>query len=214
MLCRLVGERRGVVAMEFALLMPILVILLFGATEILLVVRTRMELSAAVDATAELIASQKGVINLAVGGAGTLQDFCTGAKFMMRSSQSVSLALSVVSVSALPPPGNPGGTLTTAMDWEIDKACSTAATAIGETDAVSMATNATKINPSATASTVPNAYDSVIIVRGTFNYVPTFNNAPITSGSQTFTHTVAVRPRHGSVLCTDDKQIKCPKTGG
>ena len=79
---------------------------------------------------------------------------------------------------------------------------------------MSLATNATQINPSATASTVPNAYDSVIIVRGSFTYVPTFNNSPITSGSHTFTHTVAVRPRYGSVVCQDVNLNTCPQSGG
>ena len=214
MLCRLVDERRGVVAMEFALLLPILLILLFGSTEILLVVRTRMQLSATVAATAELIASQKGVTTVATGGPGTLQDYCTGAKFMMRSAQSSTLALSVVSVSTAPPSASNGNKNTTAMDWEIDKACSTQATAIGASTAVSLATNATQINPSATASTVPNAYDSVIIVRGSFTYVPSFNNSPITSGSHTFTQTVAVRPRYGSVVCQDVNLNTCPQSGG
>lgn len=200
--------------MEFVLLFPIVLILLLGSVEILQVVRTRMELSATVAATAELIASQKGVINAAAGGAGTLQDFCTGAKFMMPSVQSATLALSVVSVSTLPPPGNPSGTVKTTMDWEIDTACSTAATSIGEAAAVKMATNATQINPSASGSVVPNAYDSVIIVQGSFTYKPTFHDDVITSLSRTFTHTVAVRPRHGTVVCADDKQKSCPKTAG
>lgn len=81
------------------------------------------------------------------------------------------------------------------------KACSTQATPIGAMAAVSMATNARPINPGATAYAVSNGCGNVVMMRGSFMYVPTFNNSPFTSSLHAFTQTAVVRLRYGSLVC-------------
>lgn len=195
--------------MEFAVLAPILVILLLGLTETVRVVRVKTELSAAVGSMAELIAAQTGVTTT-VGGTSplpspprSLQDICKGAQLMLQPSQQPNLAMNIASVTN--PPATPAGHGVIALDWEVDKACALAASPLPATGSGSAVSIATPL--------VPNANDSAIVVSGSAAYVPIFANTPIPFSVVTLTYTVVVRPRYGTVPCQDETKTKCTTRG-
>ena len=75
------------------------------------------------------------------------------------------------------------------MDWESDSSCAAAATAIGSTGAVSIATG---------SGLVPDAGDSLILVRLSYPYVA-FTSL-ILKASYTLSQTVYVRPRTNTTI--------------
>lgn len=206
---RILGGQQGIAAMEFAILAPVLVILLLGVTEAVRVVRVKMELSAAVGSMAGLIAVQTGVTTTTGGTTpppsppGSLQDVCKGAQLMLQPSQQPKLAMNIASVTNAPATANGPGVI--ALDWEVDKACALAASpfpAAGPGSAINTAT-----------PLVPNASDSAIVVRGSSDYTPAFANVLIPFSAVTFTFTVAVRPRYGTLPCQDQNKATCTKSG-
>ena len=202
-------NQRGVAAMEFAVLAPVLVILLLGLTEAVRVVRAKMELSAAVGIMAKLIAVQTGVITYTgstiprPSPPGSLQDICKGAQLMLQPSQQPKFAMNVASVTN--PPATKTGPSVISLDWEVDKACTLTAApfpATGTGSAISMAT-----------PLIPNANDSAIVVRGSAAYTPAFANTLIPFSAMTLTFTAVVRPRYGTVPCQDQNKSNCTTSG-
>lgn len=202
-------DQRGVAAMEFAILAPVLVILLLGLTEAVRVVRAQMELSAAVGVMTKLIAVQTGVTTYTgstiprPSPPGSLQDVCKGAQLMLQPSQQPKFAMNVASVTK--PPATETGPSAISLDWEVDKACTLTASpfpATGEGSAISMAT-----------PLIPNANDSAIVVRGSAAYTPVFANSPIPFSAMTLTFTAVARPRYGTVPCRNENKSKCTISG-
>jgi Flp pilus assembly pilin Flp len=206
---RVPRDQRGVAAMEFAVLAPVLVVLLLGLTEAVRVVRAKMELSTAVGVMAKLIAVQTGVTTFTgstippPSPPGSLQDVCKGAQLMLQPSQQPKFAMNVASVTNAPATNTGPGVIV--LDWEVDKACTLTASpfpATGTGSAISMAT-----------PLIPNVSDSAIVVRGSAAYTPAFANTPIPFSAMTLTFTAVVRPRYGTVPCQDQGKTKCTTSG-
>ncbi|QGZ60359.1 TadE/TadG family type IV pilus assembly protein [Paraburkholderia acidisoli] len=186
----LLADNRGVAALEFAIILPIMLTLVFATYEISQFVRAQLKVDSASQAIADMVAQQAAGVTS--GTSGSLGNFCTAGTLMMTpfavgtNNSSFSMAVASVTNYSLTGP---------TVDWESDKSCSTTATALGSS-AKSLATSPTNLIP-----TAGSPGDSVIVV--TVNYV---YNSPlhyIIPGLLTLTHTAFARPRsNGLILCT------------
>lgn len=137
----LVRNDRGTAAIEFALILPVMLTLLFGSFEVTRVINANTRLAAAAQTMADLIAQQSSVSST------TITNFCNGEKLVMTPFSGSLLTTTVASVT------NKGGTLS--VDWQ-DTSCGSASTI---TNATTMAN-----------SLVPDNGDSVIIVKAGYSY--------------------------------------------
>ncbi len=174
---RMRSDRRGVAAIEFALVGTLLLIATLGFFETVLIVRAQTLLSSVVANMAELVAAQSGV------PIATLTDYCGGARLTMAPYPTTSLSMAVASVTHSSTSGN------TARDWEYDGACPTAAAAIGSAGAAALG-----------GSMVPNGGDSVIIIKASYTYTPSIN---VLLSSITLKQTAFARPIRGAVACSN-----------
>jgi len=196
--CRHLGEQRGVAAMEFALLVPVLLILLFGSAEVLRAVRARMLLTQAVSMTADVIAAQFKAVPSASGGIGTLQDFCSGAKLILQPTMRSSFSMTIVNITF-----TPSNTLKPyAVLWKDDHACSTVGTAFDKSTSADLETVASQY--------VNAAQPTVIVIIGNVNYVPpVLTLKPIIGEAINFTYTKYVNPRNTSLPCFTLSKAPC-----
>lgn len=131
----------GVAAVEFALIVPTLMVLFLGTFEASNLIRAKMKFDAAAPAVASLVALQNP------SQTGTLtSDFCTGAADMMAPFSTSGLNVEVASVT------NYNGTST--VDWTAN--CGNLS---NPKDPTVLATGL-----------VPNSGDSVIVVQTTYTY--------------------------------------------
>ena len=193
--------------MEFAILSPILVLMMFGLAEAARVVRAKSQLTAAVATTADVIAMQ-GSVNTVPGkvNANTLQDFCKGATLMMQSTMQASFAMSILSVTNVNSKKDGSGTTTYVQDWEVDKACPTAGASFGLYGSSSAL-------QALAGNYIPQQGMSVILVRASFPYVPAISNQPITAGAMTLTFTVPASPRAINLTCVVASGANCNPSG-
>lgn len=173
---RIWSDRRGVAAIEFAIIGTLLMTATLGFFEIVQIVRAQTYLSSAVANMAEQIAAQNGV------PIASLNDYCGGARLTMASYPTTRLAMAVASVT------KPNAGANAARDWEYDAACPTTAAAIGSGTAAGLG-----------GPMVPNPGDSVIIIKASYRYDPPIN---VILSSITLTQTVFARPIRGSVTCS------------
>jgi Flp pilus assembly protein TadG len=140
-LAHFLRHRDGTAAIEFALILPIMIILFLGAFEVTRVVAADMRLANAAQSVADMIAQQSNVTPA------MMTNFCDGGQLSMTPLPSASLQVAVAEVT------NTGSGLV--VDWT-DTTCNSAS-------AIS--------NPTTLAtSLVPNTNDSVIIVQATYAY--------------------------------------------
>jgi len=174
-LFRLGRESRGSVLVEFAVVVPLMVLLFFGVYEGTRAVRARMNVTSGAEAYANMIA-MRGALTAA-----QLAIYCDGAKLAMYPFDASSFKAAVSSVTK-----NAVGTV--AEDWH-DATCGSAAAI---SSPASVATSPTNM--------IPNSGDSVIIVRVTYTYASPIH--VVLPGSMTFTQTVFARPRNNaSITC-------------
>lgn len=130
----------GVIAVEFALLLPVMALALFGSFEATRIVRASMKAWNAAQSISDLVAQQTTV------SSSDITDFCRGGTLTMAPFTG-SLLVTVASVTY-----SAGGTR--AVDWQ-DTTCG------GTTmsNALSLGTNYT-----------PNLKDSVIIAKAQYTY--------------------------------------------
>lgn len=134
-------DRGGVVAVEFALILPTLIVLFIGTFEAANLVRVKMKFDEAAPAIANLVAMQNPTKT------GTLtSDFCTAADDMLAPFSTSGLNVQVASVT------NYNGTTT--QDWTAN--CNKISNPQTPTTLVS--------------GLLPNAGDSVIVVQTTYTY--------------------------------------------
>ncbi len=217
---RFPGDQRAVAAMEFALVLPVLLILLFGTAETLRIVRAKMLLNAGVAAAAAVISTQAGAVTspgCETGSytctPGNLQDICQGALHMMQSLETSTFKLSIAAVTnadTTNPKSDPGSVnVVPLIQWEVYTACPNRGAAFPLIGAGAPATLTTPLIP----------YDNnvAVVVQGTFLYQPAFVYGvsglfgPTTSGSVTLTSTSLVEPRSGALPCiVAATQLTCP----
>jgi Flp pilus assembly protein TadG len=185
----LFANDRGVASLEFAIILPIMLSLLFATYELAQYVRVQLKVDSAAQSIADMVAQQAAGVTS--GASGSLGNFCTAGGLMMTpfavGSGNSSLAVSIASVTNY----TSGGVT---VDWESDKSCSKTATALG-TSAKTLATSPTNLIPTAG---VPG--DSVIVVTATYVYDSAVQY--FFPGLKTLTHTAFARPRsNGVVAC-------------
>ncbi|WP_322059251.1 TadE/TadG family type IV pilus assembly protein [Paraburkholderia sp. J63] len=183
----LFANERGVASIEFAIILPAMISLLFATYELSQYVRAQLKVDSAAQVIADMVAQQAAGVTS--GTTGSLGNFCAAGGLMMTpfavGSNNSSFAMAVASVTNYTSSG-------VTVDWESDKSCSTNATALGST-AKTLATSPTNLIPTAGA---PG--DSVIVATVTYVY-----NSPIQyffPGLLTLTHTAFARPRSNGVI--------------
>jgi len=134
-------DRGGVVAVEFALILPTLIVLFIGTFEASNLVRIKMKFDQAAPAIANLVALQSP------SQTGTLtSDFCTAANYILAPFSTSGLNVQVNSVT------NNNGT--TSVDWTAT--CNNLSNPASPVTLVS--------------GLVPNSGDTVIVVQTTYSY--------------------------------------------
>jgi Flp pilus assembly protein TadG len=141
----LAKSRRGVAAVEFALTLPIIIIVFFGAIELSGAVIAYMKLTNAAQTVADLVAQQKQV------SAGSLTDYYTASELVMSPlTGNVGLAVASVTFDAT--------TGAASTDWQ---------QTFGGAQAMSNAATAAK--------GLGNAGESVIVAQATYTYKSLFS---------------------------------------
>lgn len=178
---------RGTASLEFAIILPIMLSLLFLTYELAQYVRVQLKVDNAAQSIADMVAQQAAGVTS--GTSGSLGNFCIAGGLMMTpfasNSGSSTFAVAVASVTNYTSSG-------VTLDWESDKSCSTNATALGAT-AKTLAITPTNLLP-----TAGSPGDSVIVAKVSYVY-----DSPIQyffPGLLTLTHIAFARPRSNSVV--------------
>lgn len=207
------GDRRGTAAVEFALVAPFMITLLFGTIEVVNAFRVQAKLNTAAGQLAELIAAQQSI----TAPTGSLADLCLGAGLNMAPFDASTFSADVASVSNDHPSNRVAGSTDAAsvaayLDWENKSACTGAVTgSLGLSGAFGLA-NAPSSMLTKTAASASSTIDpalaygySAIVVRATYSYA---NLLTFTLGkSLSFSATAVARPR-------TNVTIKCTNTAG
>jgi Flp pilus assembly protein TadG len=177
-------DRRGAVGLEFMLILPLLLVLMFGTYEAttLLGAHTRMEYAATV--VANIVAKQSGTTTA------LLADDCRAAQLSMAPYSATPLAMAIVSVTWS------YSANAAAVAWQYDAACPTTAPAVTSATALTYATTTFHAY-----SEVQGDTNTIILVYATYTYTPIVSY--VLGGAVTMTHTVSAWTRTGQpVPCT------------
>jgi hypothetical protein len=196
--------RRGIAAVEFALCVPMLLILVFGTLEIVLLYRTEEKLNTLAGNFAAMVSDQEVAENVTSGAIQThspvptvtsgvnppgLSDLCAGAVYGLQPFPARGLAIYVASVTKV--------TATTYDEWEADlnSSCTpTGAQNIGVNGTTGARTIA--VGNGGTTALVKAIGDNIIIVRASLQY-PGLIGLFIAS-APTLTQTAIARWRYAS----------------
>lgn len=176
----LIEQNRAAATVEFALVLPVVLLMLAGLYEATALVRADMKLNHAAAMLAKMVAQQSGTVTS--GRTASLGDLCTGSGLGLAPMPAMPFAAAIASVT------NAGGS-GAREDWESDASCPSAAAALGAGTATNMAT---------TPNVVPNTGDSVIIVNAAYTYAPLFHL--ILPASFTLKEVVYARPRTNKTI--------------
>jgi Flp pilus assembly protein TadG len=213
-------DRSGVVALEFAMVAPVLLVFIMGTVEISNAIRLQAKLNVAVGQLAELVAGQSSV----TAPAGTLADVCTGAAMNIAPYPVSALSADIVSISNDHPSNRiplstDAITVNTYLDWESISSCvASAPSALGLAGAFILANTPnsllTKSGVSASGISdlsLKHGY-SVIVVTAQYSYknVLTF----FLGKTINFSAVAVARPRaNATIRCTTvDGSMSCPAT--
>lgn len=193
-LVSIIRGKRGNAAIEFALVAPIMVTIMYGMYEGAQLVRASKNLSNAAAAMADLIAQQ--INGVTSGTSGVLGHFCYAGRLMMTpfpASGTTAGAANAFSAAMVSVTNYTSGGVT--VDWESDASCLVTATALGA-GAKTLATSPTNLLPNA-----GTPGDSVIIVKATYIYSSAIQY--VLPGLFTLTQTSFSRPRNNATIsCT------------
>ncbi len=202
----LLSDRAGLAAVEFALVAPVMVILLFGAIELGNAFRIQTKVNTATGQLAELIAGQQAV----TAPNGNLVDMCNGVAMNLLPYATGTLSADIVSGTNDHPSNRVAGstdntTVGPYLDWENTSSCPTKdASPMGANGAYALASSpASMLTKSGTSySTDYGMGYSVIVVQTTYTYA---NVLPLFLGrSITFSALAVARPRQNSeIMCTN-----------
>ncbi|HXE15781.1 MAG TPA: TadE/TadG family type IV pilus assembly protein [Stellaceae bacterium] len=163
-------DRGGVVAVEFALILPTLIVLFIGTFEASNLIRAKMKFNEAAPALASLVALQTSTTTT-----GTLtSDFCTGAAYMLAPFSTSGLNVQVNSVT------NYNGT--NKVDWTAT--CNNLSNPSAATTLVS--------------GLLPSSGDTVIVVQTTYTYTAPIHM--ILGASYTFSNNGFARSRSNKTI--------------
>jgi Flp pilus assembly protein TadG len=174
--------RRGIAAVEFALIIPVLLVLFIGTIEVLTLYRTEAKLNAVAINVAQMVAVAQSVDPTTSSNTGTaptvtsLNDVCNGAIQGLAPFPSAGLKINIASVTLEPSAAN-ANTPGAFDEWEQDytlktsSTCQTASgTAIlsgtGTTAPIAVATSTSATNP----DMLEEPCDNVIIVQASITY--------------------------------------------
>ncbi len=177
--CLVARDRRAVAALEFALLAPLLIIIVMSFFETVRMIRAKSLFITATSNMATVIAAQPSIPPMTKSD---LADYCNILGLTMRNYSTSSLAIAALSMTK-------GSGTSTTLDWEYDKPCATTAPSVGSAAA-----------KTATSALLPNQGDSVIMLKATYTYKSILNFA---IPDQTWTVSVFARPRITTVPCSD-----------
>lgn len=139
---RLWHDRKGVMAVEFAIIVPILLTMLIGCFELTYALQAEARLRTMAHGIAAIVAKQSAV------DAAAMTDICTGGILMMRPFAPTGMSIAVTSVT-----WNGGAA---GVDWQ-DASCGTAAQPV--------------VNPTAAAADLlAENGDSAIVVQATYSF--------------------------------------------
>lgn len=161
----------GVVAMEFGLLLPVMIVMAFGSFEVTRMIRASLRLNDVAQTVADLVAQQDTIT------ASGMANFCTGGGFVMTPFSATPLDVSVASVTYS------SASAGRVLDWS-DTTCG-AGTAIASPTTLAVADT-------------PTVKDSVIIAQAVYVYTPIVNT--IVTSTFTMTRTAYARPRNGTTV--------------
>jgi Flp pilus assembly protein TadG len=172
---RLLSARRGSVAVEFALLTPLMITLFFGAFEGFQLIRANMKASVAAQELADLVGQQTAMTS------SNMANFCTGARLAMAPYDGSKLKAVVSSVVGPTP----------SVAWQ--------STNCGSPSALSGSAILNAV--SAAGISLPTSSDSVIFVQVSYAYsAPT---SIILGGAFQLTQSVFAKPRgNAPITCT------------
>ena len=204
----LLADRAGVAALEFALVAPFMVALLFGTVELGNAFRIQAKVNTAAGQLAELVAGQQGV----TAPGGSLADMCTGAALNLLPYASSRFAADIASGTNDHPSNRVAGstdstTVGPYLDWETISSCPTKSpTTMGSNGAYALADSPSSLLTK--TGLPPTSYSdygmgySVIVVQASYVYT---NILPLFLGKAlTFSAVAVARPRQNSTIqCTN-----------
>lgn len=180
---RLIRNRAGVAALEFALVAPVLIALFLGCYEVTDYVRATMRTDQVAQSVAEIIARQASVTN-ATTGAGSITDYCYAAQAVIVPYDPKKLTVKIASYTLSG--GSP------VKDW-------------GDTcpsDDTSLGTSGFAPGAPPAGLLVANG-DSVIIVTASYSWAAPDGGLFLHS-ARTATETAYARPRSNkTITCTN-----------
>jgi Flp pilus assembly protein TadG len=147
-------DRRGVAALEFGLIVPAMLVLMFGCFELSYFLQANAKLVLATQELADLVASEDTVTSSSIA------DFCIGAQAAMAPLSATALSATIVSVTEIP--GNPP-----TVDWQ-DNSCG------GGTGSIANPTAAAQAIIS-NAAVPQNEVQSAIMVQVNYAYSAPFS---------------------------------------
>jgi len=193
-----IRDARGVASLEFAIIVPFMVLILLGIYQVSQLVRVNMKMSNVAVAIADIVAQQDSITG---GVSGILGNFCKGAQLMMApfptSAAANSFSLAIVSVTNY----SNGQVSNVKVDWEVDSACAVTAPAVGSSATTLVTSPVNLLVNSGPKGTTNVAGDTVILVRVTYNYLSLVSYLAPAAGAQS--KMGFARPRANSVItCT------------
>lgn len=173
---RLLADRRGLAAVEFALVAPVMIIMLLGTLELGNAFRIQAKVNTATGQLAEMIAGQQS----ATAPKGNISDTCTGAVMNLLPYPTGPFSADIVSGTNDHPSNRVAGSTDTTsvypyLDWENISSCPTTnATAMGAYGAYTIVNTPTSLltlsgSPGYASSDFGMGY-SVILVQATYTY--------------------------------------------
>lgn len=172
------GDRRGVAAVEFVLVAPLMVTLFFGLFAMVQFVRAKMVLSSTASSMANMVSAQLVVTSV------NLNDYCNGAQRIMQPYAASGLSMAIITYTMQ-------SDKTVVASWEYDKACSTISS--------SWASSGTALATS--LLTAPG--DSIVMVQASYNYPLAYGYTTLglANANMTLTQTAYARSRIAAVTC-------------
>jgi hypothetical protein len=146
----LTKDRRAVAAIEFLIILPVLLPLALATFEMAWVIRADMKLTHAADMLARSIALQTA--NVTSGPSSMLADLCKGSEYMLPPFDPSGYSAAIVSIT-YPANGNP-----VQVDWESDNSCASVAPASGSAMLSTVVSDTLLRHPASTVVAVTARY--------------------------------------------------------